>query len=248
MKKDTRRAIQNSAVMLRQNQHHHHQLVKLQEYSSSVEPSFEESSGSLHSTVPVHPPLTSHGEKPVQHRSAAPTSTTKRKQTVRFCEVVEVRETLHINEMTDDEHELYWISHHEQDVILNMADITTELMSIGAYEDGEHICFRGLEGKTPEANQEYSDKYLNLVEAVVYEQEHSRSSAEDGSIDHERIAALYRDWTQACKDIAWYRAQLDELEARKNEHETLSYDNQDDVFSSSSSSASMMLSFPTLPS
>ena len=110
-----------------------------------------------------------------QEQSSTAASHPKRSLKVTFNECVDVRETIHVNDFTDEEYQLYWISPSEQDVILNMADITAELMTIGAIEDDEHICFRGLEGKTPEGNQEYSDMYLNLVEALIIEQEQCKT-------------------------------------------------------------------------
>ncbi|KAL3900196.1 MAG: hypothetical protein SGARI_006295 [Bacillariaceae sp.] len=93
-----------------------------------------------------------------------------------------------------------------------MADITTELMAMGCFEDGHNVCFRGLEGRSAEANQEYSDKYLSLVEALIVEQDESRAYSTNGKLDHERIAALYQAWTQSCKEIAWFRAQQDQYQ------------------------------------
>jgi hypothetical protein len=197
----------------------------------------DDSSSSLHSTFTVNSPISSpaakvhrhsvldecgdstsiaviasHDDKSSASSASRPTTTTRR--TVSFNENVDVKETIHVNDFTDEEYQLYWISHSEQDVIMNMAEITTELMAIGAFEDEEHICFRGLEGKTPEATLEYSDMYLNLVEALIYEQELCRASP-DGRINYEHIAALYGEWTQTCKEIAWHRGQLDEHEVRQ---------------------------------
>jgi hypothetical protein len=130
---------------------------------------------------------------------------------------VTVQETLHINDFTVEEYNLYWINNEEQDVILNMADITTELMTMGAFEDGQNLCFRGLEGRSSEANQEYSDKYLSLVEALVLEQEESRAGSAHGRLDHDHIAALYQVWTQSCKEVAWFRAQQDQYQVHTME-------------------------------
>jgi hypothetical protein len=132
---------------------------------------------------------------------------------VAFCDEVAVKETIHVNDFTDEEYYLYWVTHVEQSVMSDMTDITTELMSIGAKEDGEHICFRGLEGKTQEATQEYTDKYMDIVYSVMQEQEYR---LQDGSVDHVRIAELYREWTKPCKEIALQRARMDEDEVLEN--------------------------------
>jgi hypothetical protein len=121
-----------------------------------------------------------------------------------------VQETIHVNDFSDEEHYLYWITNSEQSVMMGMIDITTELMSIGADEDGEHICFRGLEGKTQHAIQEYTDKYFDIVQAVMEEQD---CRSQDGSVDHVRIAELYREWTKPCQEIALQRALIDTYEA-----------------------------------
>jgi hypothetical protein len=167
---------------------------------------FGDSNSSLHSTVTVNSPISATSGKRLRQHILV-------RRRVTFSDTVQVVETIHVNDFSDEEYSLYWISHDEQDVILNMADVTAELMSIGACEDDEHICFRGLEGKTPEANQEYSDKYINLIDAILYEQEQDRISGRE-MIDHERIAQLYGGWTQPCKEIAWHRALLDEHIAR----------------------------------
>ena len=117
-----------------------------------------------------------------------------------------------MNDFSDEEYYLYWITDSEQSVMMDMTDITTELMSIGAKEDGEHICFRGLEGKTQQGTQEYTDKYIDLVDSIIQEQQYR---LHDGSLDHNRIAQLYREWTKPCKEIALQRARADEDEVQE---------------------------------
>ncbi|KAG7368076.1 hypothetical protein IV203_030819 [Nitzschia inconspicua] len=197
--------------------------LSLQHASSAM---LEDSNSSLHSTFAVHTTaFTSpnhnrkvssvgehddgpHQEQHIPHR--------RQKSAVRvsFNDNVHVRETIHLNDFSDEEYAMYWITSEEQDVILNMANIIVELLGMGVAEDGEHICYRGLEDKTEQASQAYSEMYLSLVEAILQEQDQSRSATPDGVLDHDRIAALYQEWTFACKNVAWQRAQLDEYQAR----------------------------------
>jgi hypothetical protein len=186
-----------------------------------------DSCSSLHSTFAVQTPVSSPSQKAGTGKrlSESPQERSEdenqqrleerpRPLRVSFDETIRVKETLHINDFSEEEYCMYWITSDEQVVILNMADITTELMCMGALEDGENICFRGLEGKTEQANQEYSEKYLGLINAIIMEQEQSSSN---GTLDHDRIATLYQEWTCACKQLAWQRGQLDEYHARMDD-------------------------------
>jgi hypothetical protein len=181
---------------------------------------FEVENDTETTTSSTSPTTTTSQDKSSTTTTTTTTTASTSHRRVSFNEYVNVKETIHVNDFTDEEYQLYWMSHSEQDVILNMADITAELMTIGAVEDDEHICFRGLEGKTPEGNQEYSDMYLHLVEALIIEQEQCKTMMSHPQLQvvdvHEHIASLYREWTQSCKEIAWHRAQLDEQEVRQD--------------------------------
>jgi hypothetical protein len=172
---------------------------------------FGDSCSSLRSTITVNAGAAATSSSSSNIVPPSTKTTRRRDRTVNFCSKVTVEETIHVNDFSDEEYYLYWITHNEQSVMMGMIDITTELMSIGASEDGEHICFRGLEGKTQQATQDYTDKYMDIVHAVMEEQQYR---LQDGSVDHTRIAELYREWTKPCKEIALQRALMDRNEAQ----------------------------------
>ena len=71
------------------------------------------------------------------------------------------------------------MSDAEQSMILDMVDMTTALWSMGAKEDlDNHICYRGLEGKSEEAVEEYTERYLDLVSGILWAQENCRIAVE----------------------------------------------------------------------
>ena len=71
------------------------------------------------------------------------------------------------------------MSDAEQAMILDMVDMTTALWSMGAKEDlDNHICYRGLEGKSEEAVEEYTERYLDLVSGILWAQENCRVAVE----------------------------------------------------------------------
>lgn len=155
--------------------------------------------------------------------------------------MVEVRETIHLHDFTDEDYHMYWISHAEQSMILDMADMTTALWQMGAAEDLEnHICYRGLEGKSPEAVEDYTERYLDLVQGVLWAQENCMDA--DGTINHDQIAELYQECTRQCQEVAWQRAQMDEYEACQyymaDMHEVVPGEENDSTSLSSSSSCS----------
>ena len=131
---------------------------------------------------------------------------------ITFCETVEVEETLHLNDFSEEEYQAYWISGEEFGQIIDMADIQAELMQQGEPEDPEcFLCYRGLEGRSTTANETYEQVYFDMMYAVLYEQENQR---ELGYYDAESLAALCCDTTKECKLQALQKAQEDLIEAK----------------------------------
>lgn len=136
-----------------------------------------------------------------------------KKPTVTFSEEVLVEETLHANNFTNEEYLSYWVSDEERNVILDMIEITVQLMELGQEEDEDaNICYRGLETRTAQGNTYYDTMYQGTILSVLYEQDSQR---EHGFLDEERIALSSINQTQVCRDFALSRARYDYEEATK---------------------------------
>jgi len=131
---------------------------------------------------------------------------------VTFCETVEIEETLHLDNFSEEEHSAYWMTGEEYNQIIDMADIQVELMQQGEPEDPDcFLYYRGLESRCTLANDAYEEMYFELVYALLYEQECQR---DQGFYDSERIASLCSQFTQESQLLAREVADKDAIEAR----------------------------------
>mmetsp|Transcript_29526 Transcript_29526/g.71303 ORF Transcript_29526/g.71303 Transcript_29526/m.71303 type:complete len:443 (-) Transcript_29526:63-1391(-) len=142
------------------------------------------------------------------------TSATKKSVTFprQRAELLKVRETICLDDFSDEEYRSYWMSDAEQAMILDMVDMTTALWSMGAKEDLEnHICYRGLEGKSEEAVEEYTERYLDLVSGILWAQENCRVAVEvqPSTAVSDSDAEYDTDDTWSTSDTAYYGATSD---------------------------------------
>ena len=129
------------------------------------------------------------------------------KHSVRFSDEVEVKEALHVNDFTDEEHEAYWHTDNEYNLIIDMIEITVQLMEMNQDEDCDNnVCYRGLETRTAAGNEYYETIYQETVLSVLCEQDEQRQR---GVADDERIRYLCCDQTQIGREYALLRAQND---------------------------------------
>jgi hypothetical protein len=136
-----------------------------------------------------------------------------RKPPVTFNDDVVIEETLHVNDFTEEEYRSYWFTTEECNIIIDMIEITVELMEVGQEEDDDtNICYRGLESRTAEGNTYYNTVYEYTVLSVLDEQDNQRHH---GLVDEERLALTCRAQTQMCKEFALSRARDDSQEAAK---------------------------------
>ena len=169
----------------------------------------------LGETLHPHPHMTLMNESNSSFRSTVSLGVDqKHRRSVSFDENVEIWEALHVNDFTDEEYESYWFSPEECNTIVDMIEITVQLMELGQDEGTDpNVCFRGLETRTAEGNAYYDTIYVDTVASVLDEQDYQRKK---GWVDVERIALVCQEQSQAGKDYARLRAQDDCFEATKH--------------------------------
>jgi hypothetical protein len=135
-----------------------------------------------------------------------------KKPAVSFSENVRVGTTVRICDMTEEEYRSYWIDSNEFRIQSRSADISSELFEVmgKTHHEDDDTCYRGLETRTTAAINRYTDKYFEVILAVLDEQDVQRYF---GFVDDLRIATACRSKTQLCQQEALLRAMEDQLAA-----------------------------------
>jgi hypothetical protein len=131
---------------------------------------------------------------------------------VSFSAIVAVGTTIHLHEISEEEHAEYWVSSQEFEQQQRSADLASGLHEFFGHcspaNADDAVCIRGLESRTATAIATYSKLLLHALLAVLDEQEWQRSV---GIVDEERIAAACRAVTYGSEQDAIVRAKEDEL-------------------------------------
>eukprot|EP00538_Stauroneis_constricta_P002769 CAMPEP_0119551260 /NCGR_PEP_ID=MMETSP1352-20130426/4554_1 /TAXON_ID=265584 /ORGANISM="Stauroneis constricta, Strain CCMP1120" /LENGTH=269 /DNA_ID=CAMNT_0007597281 /DNA_START=274 /DNA_END=1083 /DNA_ORIENTATION=+ len=137
--------------------------------------------------------------------------TAQQRRRVRFNPDVEVRDTIHVNDITDNEYFDYWLCDADYQLITEMAEITVELIELGEAEDLDaQLCFRGLREKTRHEEHEYRLRHHHIVSLVLDEQDFQVSRM---IYDPEYIAQLYKQHSKDSAMRARFRGEKDRFEA-----------------------------------
>ena len=144
--------------------------------------------------------------------SSTISATSLKRAHVSFSTIVAVGTTVHLCEISEEEHAQYWVSSQEFEQQQRSADLVSGLHEFFSHRSPENaddaVCIRGLESRTSTAIATYSKLLLHALLAVLDEQEWQRSV---GIVHEERIAAACRAVTYRSEQDAIARAKEDEL-------------------------------------
>jgi hypothetical protein len=130
-----------------------------------------------------------------------------------FAPKIRVRNSLHINEFTDEEVAASYYHKEEMHRVRLELKSTVQMFQVGALEtDTPHFTKRGTEQRTPEAVQRRSRNKQMAAYAVFDEQE---DQWDDGVLDPEVIASIYQAASSHCQ-VAAHKMAL-EYEKEVNE-------------------------------
>ena len=172
-------------------------MPPLSGYDEIILPAAVCSDNSSHSTVSVN----ASRRKPI-----APAST----RTVRFCEEVNVRFTICLDEYSPAEKVAAWYTSEDNEIMKSERKSTIKIMERGNpfVNDGQHY-FRGLEYKTREGSRR---RQFNQVDATMVVMDEQDAQQQKGIVDPEALAQIYLNCTMHCLAIARERA-LDDQRA-----------------------------------
>lgn len=130
-----------------------------------------------------------------------------KKHTVKFYEIVSIRSTTHVNDMTDEEIENAWFSRREMLGIKRTMATEVKHMALG--KQIENSTTRGLEYRTREGSDRRRSNKLTSIHAVLDEQDlqHMR-----GVNDPEGLRKVYLKHSTHCLADARQLGNADEIE------------------------------------
>mmetsp|Transcript_4289 Transcript_4289/g.7154 ORF Transcript_4289/g.7154 Transcript_4289/m.7154 type:complete len:225 (+) Transcript_4289:131-805(+) len=146
------------------------------------------------------------------------------KNNVRFYEIVSIRSTTHINDMTDEEVASAWFNRREMMTIKRALATEVKFMVAGK-TTGPNTTSRGLEFRTKEGSAKRRANKLDSIHAVLDEQDlqHMR-----GIIEPEGLRKVYTSHSRRCLSASQALGRADEIETRlrrkaEMEEEEMSY-------------------------
>lgn len=129
-----------------------------------------------------------------------------------FHHSVYIRETLHVNNYSDDERHTTWYTPKDGTRMRAETNKTLDLLKSGNYKgDTEEHCSRGLECRVGKASAIRQCNKMKGLLAVLEEQEHQNYEQERR--DHRAIADAYASATKHCVFEASKMGVMDEIEA-----------------------------------
>jgi len=157
---------------------------------------------------------TSSPPQVVVEQSTTNNGKTKQKKTVSFHRYVEVKDTIALSDMTEEEHRDTWYTKHELKTVKGLLAMTVRMMVSGKLDDGdtdEH-CARGLEIRTSAGCQKRRANKRRGWEAVLGEQARQFNR---GMTDDEAISRAFIQANLICRKAALMNGLKDELESLK---------------------------------
>jgi hypothetical protein len=136
--------------------------------------------------------------KEATHTSLEP----KPRRSVSFTAQVSVRDTLHIDDYTDVEHDACWFISKDYENMKKEINCTVGLIEKKAIIDEIHYCRRGVERRTKEASESRHHTRIATIDAVLDEQ-YVQSHDIDTINGPELIAIAYMEFNYRCQMAAY---------------------------------------------
>jgi hypothetical protein len=132
------------------------------------------------------------------------------KKSVQFCEIVSIRSTTHINDMSDEEVARAWFGRRDM-MSIKRALATEVKCMVAGQTSGPDTTGRGLEFRTKEGSSKRRANKLNSIHAVLDEQDlqHMRDINEP-----EGLRTVYMSHSRRCLAAAQKLGHADEIESR----------------------------------
>lgn len=135
----------------------------------------------------------------------------KQTRSIRFYEVVSIRSTIHLNDMTDDEIDDAWYTREE------MTDIKRRMAAevkhwVAGKPMNENLSTRGLEFRTREGSQKRKANKINAIMAVLDEQDLQKVRGID--YNPEGLRSVYEPHALRCLQAAQVLAMGDARECK----------------------------------
>lgn len=130
-----------------------------------------------------------------------------------------MKETLHVNDMSENIRHRYWITEAEQTEIKN--EIRNTILAMNRKDQGnttkdDQFCFRGLECRTRQGHCEKVQRKESVRRAVLLQEQLQR---DEGIYDDEFIAAISSSKSRSSIDNALKLALQDAEDAWQYLHE-----------------------------
>jgi hypothetical protein len=139
------------------------------------------------------------------------------RRSVHFSSSVIVQETLHVKNFTKDEHESYWVTKREFDLIGEIHDMTLQLMAMGTPET-DMVCYRGMHDRTKTGKQQYRQlrkrTLLTLLQEQNVQRRRHREKGGQAVLDDHAFSVACSVHTAASQEAALQRAHQDALDAQ----------------------------------
>lgn len=139
----------------------------------------------------------------------------KKKRSVSFCEIVSIRATTHIKNMTKDEIKSAWYTNRETNKFKRQIWSEAKLMTNGV-PAAANTTRRGLEYRTPEGSAKRKNNKLNSIHAVLDEQDNQHMI---NIKDADTLRKIYLQHSRHCRLEARQLGAQDALDARPSESE-----------------------------
>jgi hypothetical protein len=124
----------------------------------------------------------------------------KSRRFVSFTPQVSVRDALHIDDYTDEEHDACWFISEDYENMKKEIDCTVGLIERKATIDEIHYCRRGVERRTKEASESRHHTRIVTIDAVLDEQYTQSYDTINGP---ELIAIAYMELNYRCQMAAY---------------------------------------------
>ena len=132
-----------------------------------------------------------------------------RKKSVQFYEVVAIRSTTHIKDMTDEEIARAWYSRREMKSISRTITSEVNFMTLGK-PTGEDQTTRGLEIRTLEGSERRKANKADSIHAVLFEQDLQFIRCFN---DPEGLRKVYMGHSRRCLSESQLLGKADQIEA-----------------------------------
>ena len=149
-------------------------------------------------------------QQPKRNQSRLPLAVT-------FDTSIHVRDALHLNDISPEEHDVYWYSNEEYALIREMIELTLDMFAIGEEENDEIFCYRGLHELSRQGRIRFEHRRSQVLATVFSIQSYQERTTKKRLEHHhvEKLALACELQSFACKQVARAKGRLDELEVQE---------------------------------